>query len=118
MTLTEIGEFLNLSTSRISHLDKITKYIRKINRIKSREIETDIDVIPNSENIDSDRAYKYTNYEKNILKQYKLKKILNEDKEYDIMKFCDKNISSKTKSKSKSKTSKKTTKNKTVNRNH
>jgi hypothetical protein len=85
------GVFLNLSVVSDSTLDEISKYLRKIdkqNKKKATEIEVDIDVIPTNNNSRNDsRAYKLSNYEKNILKQRNLKKVLNEENEYEELKF-------------------------------
>jgi hypothetical protein len=82
------GVFLNLSAVSDSTLDRINKYLNKVNKKKIAEIEVDIDIIPNASNIlKTDRAYKLSNYEKNILKQRNLKKVLNEENEYEELRF-------------------------------
>jgi len=81
------GVFLNLSAVSDNTLEKITKYLRKINKNKVNEIEVNTDVIPNGNTSKSDRAYKLSNYEKNILKQRNLKKVLNEEDEYEELRF-------------------------------
>ncbi|XWV26234.1 hypothetical protein QJ857_gp0842 [Tupanvirus soda lake] len=81
------GVFLNLSAVSDGTLDKITKYLKKVNKKKVNEIEIDTDVIPNSSASKNDRAYKLSNYEKNILKQRNLKKVLNDDDEYEELRF-------------------------------
>ena len=85
------GVFLNLSVISDITLDKITKYLHKVNKKKSSEIDVDIDVIPTANNIKTDRVHKLSNYEKNILKQRNLKKVLNDDYEYEELRFSAKN---------------------------
>lgn len=96
------GIFLNLSVVSDNTLDKITKYLKKINKKRFNEIEMDVDIIPNSNVTKSEKMYKLSNYEKNILKQRNLKKVLNEEIDYDEMKFT-----AKKKKTTKSKTSSK-----------
>lgn len=81
------GVFLNLSAVSDDTLDKISKYQKKVNRKKMDQIEVDVDVIPNAIAQKSDRTYKLSNYEKNILKQRNLKKVLNDDHGYKELKF-------------------------------
>jgi len=81
------GVFLNLSAVSDSTLDKINRYLKKINKNRVSEIETDVDIIPNINNNKSDKAYKLSNYEKNILKQRNLKKVLNDENEYQELRF-------------------------------
>jgi hypothetical protein len=86
------GVFLNLSAVSDETLDRVKKYIKKVSKGKNNEIEMDTDIIPNANFSKNDRAYKLSNYEKNIIKQRNLKKILNDDNEYEEF-----NISSKKK---------------------
>lgn len=86
-TINSNGVFLNLSKTSDETLDKVKKYLKKINRKQSDQIDTDNDVIPNVMAQKSDRTYKLSNYEKNILKQRNLKKVLNDDHEYKELKF-------------------------------
>lgn len=81
-TVNTNGVFINLSIVKDETLDKIKKYIAKINKKKINEIHVDIDIIPNIYNNKSERTYKLNNYEKNILKQKNLKKVLNNEKDY------------------------------------
>ena len=81
------GVFLNLSVVSDKTLQKISKYLKKINRKREQEIEVDVDVIPMANNSKTDRTYKLSNYEKNIIKQRNLKKVLNEDNEYEELRF-------------------------------
>lgn len=84
------GVFLNLSVVDDATLDKISKFLEKINEEQPKEIETDVDLIPMASNTKSNRTYKLSNYEKNIIKQRNLKKVLNEDNEYEELKFSPK----------------------------
>ena len=101
------GVFLNVSVLSDKTLSKIKKYLDKIKKSNAVESETDIDIIPNTGSLKNDRQYKLSNYEKNIIKQRNLKKVLNEDNEYEELKFTAKkskkitNTNTKTKSKSK-----------------
>ena len=85
------GVFLNLSVVSDKTLKKVELYLSKMNRKKINEIEMDTDVIPNVNTSKNDRAYKLSNYEKNILKQRNLKKVLNDDNEYEELRFSVKN---------------------------
>lgn len=89
------GVFLNLSSVSDKTLNSISKYLRKINRKKLNEIEVDVDVILDNETSDNDRTYKLSNYEKNILKQRNLKKVLNDESDYEEFKFSSKKYSDK-----------------------
>src|SRR5437879_2801123 len=89
------GVFLNLSAVSDTTLDKISKYLNKINKKRAGQIEVDIDVIPSGNTSKSERAYKLSNYEKNILKQRNLKKVLNDENEYEELRFSAKKKSSK-----------------------
>lgn len=90
-TVNSNGVFLNLSVVSDVTLDKISKYLKKVNKKRISQIEVDVDIIPNVNDNMVDRTYKLTNYEKNILKQRNLKKVLNEDNEYEELKFTSKN---------------------------
>lgn len=81
-------------------LDRVSKFLNKVNNRRSTEIEVDTDTIPNISNQNGSRAYKLSNYEQNILKQRNLKKAMDGDDEYKAMNF---DYQSKSKSKSKSK---------------
>lgn len=89
------GVFLNLSIVSDSTLDKINKFINKINIKRKSEIDVDVDVIPSAQlQQKDDRMYKLSNYEKNLLKQRQLKKVLNQYSDYEVLKFSDKNTKS------------------------
>lgn len=81
------GIFLNLSVVTDTTLEKINKYLNKVNKRKENQIDVDVDVIPNADDDKNARAYKLSNYEKNIIKQRNLKKVLNDDNEYQEMKI-------------------------------
>lgn len=84
--------FVNLSVLSDTTLDKISKYLKKINSAKSNEINTNTDIIPIAHsNIHTDRTYKLSNYEQNIIKQRNLKKMMNSENEYEELKFNTKN---------------------------
>lgn len=85
------GVFLNLSSVKDETLDKISKYLEKINKKRGDQIEMDVDVIPNSNSFKNDRTYKLSNFEKNILKQRNLKKVLNNDGEYEELRITTRN---------------------------
>ena len=58
-------------------------FYRKVLGEKIREkIHVGIDIIPNIYNNKNERTYKLNNYEKNILKQKNLKKVLNNENDY------------------------------------
>lgn len=81
------GVFLNLSSVSNRTMRKIDRYLKKINKEKTNEIDLDVNVIPDQKITKSNRTYKLSNYEKNILKQRKLKKVLDDDSEYQVLKF-------------------------------
>ena len=58
-----------------------------MNEHKNNTIDLDFDIIPNSLNELDNRTYKLSNHEKNIIKQQKLKKKLNDDTEYMELKI-------------------------------
>ena len=86
-TQNSYGIFINLSTVSDETLDKINKYLNKINKKRINQIDMDVDVIPEGSNMKNDKAYKLSNYEKNILKQRNLKKVLNDDDEYEELRI-------------------------------
>lgn len=83
------GVFLNLSVIEDGTLRKITKYIYNLNKNKITEIETEIDILQ-GDDILNERTYKLSNYEKNILKQRNLKKVLNDEKDYQEFRLSSK----------------------------
>ena len=85
------GVFLNLSLVSDSTLGNIKRYLSKIKKLTPIGNEIDIDVIPNTGSSKNNRQYKLSNYEKNIIKQRNLKKVLNEDDEYEELEFVAKN---------------------------
>lgn len=85
------GVFLNLSSVNDKTLKKIKKYLGEINKKRINQTDMDINIIPNGVISKNDRAYKLSNYEKNILKQRTLKKVLNDDSEYEELKIIAKN---------------------------
>lgn len=93
------GVFLNLSAVSDGTLEKIRRYLKKINKKKINQIEVDIDVIPNGNTSKNDRVHKLSNYEKNILKQRNLKKVLNDENEYEELRFSAKKKSNNSKPK-------------------
>lgn len=107
------GVFLNLSIVSDHTLDKISKYLKKVTKKKFNEIDIDVDVIPNANVTKSEKTYKLTNYEKNIIKQRNLKKVLNDENEYTELRFCAKN--SKTSNKAQNTNDKKLNKKKVNN---
>ncbi|AGC01978.1 hypothetical protein H012_gp482 [Acanthamoeba polyphaga moumouvirus] len=100
------GVFLNLSLVSDDTLDQISKYLKKINKTKKKYIDLDVDVIPNYDISKNERVYKLSNYEKNIIKQRNLKKVLEEDNQYEELRFSAKKSSNKKSSNKKSSTKK------------
>ena len=97
------GVFLNLSAVGDTTLSQIRRYLRKaIRKNKQQEAEQDIDIIPNCMTPNNDRAYKLSNYEKNIIKQRNLKKVMNDDNDYEELKLSSKPLAKKSKSKQQS----------------
>ena len=81
------GVFLNLSSASDKTLDQINKYLKKVIRKRAIDVETETEIIPNAYTSKNDRVYKLSNYEKNILKQRNLKKVLNQENDYEELKF-------------------------------
>lgn len=86
-TLNSNGVFFNLSKISNETFRKIRHCLKKINKQKNNEIVMDTDIIPNFSCNKTDRTHKLTNYEKNILKQRNLKKILNNDPDYEELRI-------------------------------
>lgn len=84
------GIFLNLSNASDKTLEKIQKYLKKANTKRGAEESTETEIIPNVYPNKNERVYKLSNYEKNILKQRNLKKVLNEENEYEELKLVSK----------------------------
>lgn len=85
------GVFLNLSAVNDKTLYKICRYIKKVNKNKPEITENDVDIIPlDNGSKHNNRTHKLSNYEKNIIKQRNLKKILDNDNHYEEMKFASK----------------------------
>lgn len=97
------GVFLNFSTVSDNSLDKINKYLNKINSKKSNEIEMDMAVIPQTSSNRCNRTHKLSNYEQSIIRQRNIKKVLNEENDYEELKLDNK---SKKTTRSKSSTTK------------
>jgi hypothetical protein len=82
------GVFLNLSTISDNVLDKVTAYLNKVaKRVEEEKDESDEDIPLVPATRTTDRTYKLSNYEKNIIKQRNLKKVLNEDNDYEELSF-------------------------------
>lgn len=89
------GVFLNLSTVSDQTLDDIVKYLKKVNKKKSKQIDMEIDIIPTVPATKNNRTYKLSNYEKNILKQRNFKKVLNNESDYQELMLAPKRIAKK-----------------------
>ena len=79
------GVFLNLSVVSDHTLDLITKHLKKVIKKNSKTESYEIDVIPNANSVGSDRQYKLSNYEKNIIKQNNIKKGMSDKSDYKEM---------------------------------
>lgn len=82
------GVFLDLTNLTDKTLTRINRYLNKINHDKLQEIHTDNDRIPCLSNDESEKTYKLSNYEKNIIKQRNFKK--NESNNYKEIEICSK----------------------------
>jgi len=80
------GVFMNLSEMSNKTLSKIKRYLDKIKK-SEKDYEADYDVIPNTGSMISNKPHKLSNYEKNIIKQRDLKKVLNEEDDYQELVF-------------------------------
>jgi hypothetical protein len=83
------GVFLNLSSVSDKTLNRVYRYLKKINKrnFSTENVDDDFNIIP-SEN-ENEKAYKLSNYEKNILKQRNLKKALGKS-DYEELRFTPK----------------------------
>ena len=86
-TINSNGAFLNMSSISDRTLDHINKYLAKISRQKAKETDIETSIMSYTTDTKSERTYKLSNYEKNILKQRNLKKVLNEDNDYEELRF-------------------------------
>lgn len=113
-TINSNGVHIDLAIVADNTLEKIVQYIQKINNEKNQIINLDTDIIVDNNEVTQKRVYKLSNYEQNIMKQRKLKKVINNEEEYEEFQFNNaqkKNISktdSKSDSKSESKIQSKT----------
>jgi len=73
--------FLNLSVVSDETLHQVSMYLNKKAKKRNIDIDNTVNIIPNVHNSKSDRTYKLSNYEQNIIKQRDLKKT--RDTEYD-----------------------------------
>ena len=89
------GVFLNFSTVSDNSLDRISKYLRKINKKKCDEIDIDMVIVPQSNSLKQNRTHKLSNYEQNIIRQRNIKKVLNEESDYEEMKLDSKQAKKK-----------------------
>lgn len=91
---------MNLAVLHDSTLDKLSRYLKKVNDNKISEINVDTDVVLSSCNShNNDRTYKLSNFEQNILKQKNLKKTMNADNDYEELNFNTKKKKEMTQSK-------------------
>lgn len=95
------GTFLNLSAVTDRTLKRVEKYLRHVSMNRNNEIDVDNNILPTSENYQSERSYKLSNYEKNILKQRRIK-MMNDEEEFEELTF-DRRESPKTSKTTKSK---------------
>lgn len=87
------GVYLNLSNICDSTLDKINKYLNKVNKINKKNIinnnriyKKNNDVVYEDDDLISNK-YKLSNYEKNILKKNKQQKMYEDNVEYETFSF-------------------------------
>ena len=99
------GVFLNLSVVGDDTLDKINVYLDKISKSKQKSVIVDdiVNAIPNTNSFKSDRTYKLSNYEQNIIRQRDLKKVLEKDNEYEELSLS-KTVHKRSKTKNNTKT--------------
>jgi hypothetical protein len=69
--------YFNLSVVSDETLYQVSLYLNKKATKRSIDVDNTVNVIPNVQNSKSDRAYKLSNYEQNIIKQSDLKKVCN-----------------------------------------
>lgn len=75
--------YLNLAAAMNKTLVKLEKKLTEIYlEINSVKEDEEIDIVPFSNSESKSRAYKLSNYEKNLIKQRKLKKMLDEETDY------------------------------------
>jgi|SRR5579872_709106 len=80
------GLFLNMATLADDTLDHIIKYLKTLKKKSKEPVNEEVDIIPGLFSESNTRTYKLSNYEKNIIKQRNLKKILNQDTDYQELK--------------------------------
>jgi len=78
------GVFIDLSIVHDTTLDKIDSYLDRLDRKRRKHIEVDTDVLPLSSGPASDRTYRLSNYEQNIIKQRKINGGNNAYQEADV----------------------------------
>ena len=93
------GVFLNLTVTSDETLKAVQRKLNKINRVQINEIDVDVNVIPQSGR-DNYHICKLSNFEKNILKQRKIGKLLDADTTSQHKYTSNKKSSSKKKSSS------------------
>lgn len=71
-TSNSAGVFIDLSIVHNKTLDKIEKYLNKVDKKNQKYLDLDVDVLPQSTADSSDRTYRLSNYEQNIIKQRRL----------------------------------------------
>lgn len=93
--------YLNLAVATNKTLIALEKKLaiiyEEINSVK----EEQVDVVPFSSNDSKNRAYKLSNYEKNLIKQRKLKKVLDEEADYAELDIKSKDLKKKSVGKTK-----------------
>ena len=75
------GVFLNIANISDKTVARIVRYLDKISNTSVNIDSPDIDQLSRQMTLRTDRTYKLSNYEKNIIKQQNIKKILNSNRE-------------------------------------
>ena len=96
--------YLNLAAATTKTLVRLEKKLGDIYEyINSLQEDKEVDAVPFSNTDFKNRAYKLSNYEKNLIKQRKLKKVLNEQSDYAELDIKSKDSKKKPINKSKKK---------------
>jgi hypothetical protein len=74
------GVFLNLSNISDATLDKVVRYLERVHKKHKPETFDNPKFLHHL--VQEERTYRLRNYEKNLLKQRRIKKILDQDEDY------------------------------------
>ena len=88
-TLKNNQMYMDISRTSDSILDQVSEYLYRVKISADEKIDVDDNIIPQCNDEFSHNKNKLSNYEKNILKQRRLKKNTGDGREYRHLKFDD-----------------------------